>query len=230
MAHAVRGAILTQLTGYDEALRSLNAALDSDPNYQWAEKERAKALYFRGDTEKALDAFKKLAGASTGFESLGVAGQVLALRKLGRPEEAAKTLENSLGNPPRDPNACMSLGRSFIEFKAFSEAVANFRRAIQLNPGLPEAHNGSAWYQTKLEISDEVLARCIDHAELAVALSRERANKGNYLDTLGWLWYLRGDFKKARRHLRQAIKLAEPDMLIRHHLAVVEQQLGTDKA
>jgi tetratricopeptide (TPR) repeat protein len=230
MAHAVRGAILTHLTGYDEALRSLNAALGSDPNYQWARKERAKALYFRGDAQRALDVFTELAGASTGFESLGLAGQFLTRRKLGRPEEANKTLENSLGNPPRDPNACIGLGRSFVEFKAFPEAAANFLQAIRLDPGLPAAHNEFAWCHTELETNDELLARCIDHAELAVALSPDRAIKGNYLDTLGWLWYLRRDFKKARRYLRQAIKLTEPDVLIRHHLAVVEQQLGTEKA
>jgi tetratricopeptide (TPR) repeat protein len=230
MAQAVRGAISTQLRRYDAALSSLNAALETAPNYHWARKERGKALYFRGDIEKALDAFTELAGENTGFESLGLAGQILTLRKLSRPDEADKALEKSLGNPPRDPNACMSLGRSFVEFKQFSEAAANFRQAIRLNPGLPDAHNEFAWYQTKLEKNDELVARCIDHAELAVALSPERAIKGNYLDTLGWLWYLRGDFKKARRHLRQAIKLTEPDVLIRHHLAVVEQQLDTGKA
>jgi tetratricopeptide (TPR) repeat protein len=235
MAQAVRGAILTQLTSYDAALSSLNAALDTAPNYHWARKERGKALYFQGDAERALDVFRELAGGSTGFESLGLAGQILTLGKLSRPEEARKALEKSLGSPPRDPNACISLGRSFVEFKAFSEAAANFQQAIRLNPGLPDAHNEFAWCHTELETNDELLARCIDHAELAVALSPEGSIKGNYLDTLGWLWYLKGrinkvkgDLNNARRYLRKATKLAEPDILIRHHLAVVEQQLGTD--
>jgi len=50
--------------------------------------------------------------------------------------------------------------------------------------------------------------------------------QGNYLDTLGWVWYKRGNLKKARRYLRQAVKFAEPDLLIRKHLELVEKQLS----
>jgi hypothetical protein len=79
--------------------------------------------------------------------------------------------------------------RTFVELKAFADAVANFWQAIRLNPGLPDAHKEFAWYHTKLETNDELLARCIEHTELAVALSPDRTIKGHYLDTLGWLWY-----------------------------------------
>src|SRR5262249_11161182 len=81
MAHAVRGAVLTQLTRYDEALAALDAALDLDPIYYWGWKEKAKALYFRGHMAAALDLFTKLAGESTGVESLGFVHKQLPIKR-----------------------------------------------------------------------------------------------------------------------------------------------------
>ena len=75
---------MTELARYDDAVRFLDEAGRLDPSYHWARKERGKALYLRGDTEAALDVFTKLAEGSAGFESQGLAGQVLALRKLGK--------------------------------------------------------------------------------------------------------------------------------------------------
>ncbi|OLE16735.1 MAG: hypothetical protein AUI36_37165, partial [Cyanobacteria bacterium 13_1_40CM_2_61_4] len=214
MGHAVSGAIMTELARYDDAVRFLDEAGRLDPSYHWARKERGKALYLRGDTEAALDVFTKLAEGSAGFESQGLAGQVLALRKLGRSEEANKVLELSLGNPPRDPYACLDLARAFVEFygldeakETLAEAIRKYQETIRLNPGLPDAHNEIGWYQaTELDRDSDLLASCIDHAELAVALLPKGSVKGNYLDTLGWIWYLKGNLNKARRYLQQAMK------------------------
>ena len=49
--------------------------------------------------------------------------------------------------------------------------------------------------------------------------------KANYLDTLEWVWYLRGDLETAQSYLEEAVNLLEPDLLIRHHLKVVKKAL-----
>ncbi len=178
--------------------------------------------------EGALGAFTEL-DQGTEFESLALAGKILALRKLGRPEEAELALEKSLGKPAQNPDDCLNLARSFTEFNEFPDAVLNFREAIRLNPGLADAHNEFAWAQgVELQADGELFAKCVAHAELAVALSPKESVKGNYLDTLGWLWYRKGNLKKAKRYLQQAVKWFEPDLIIRHHLRVVEGRLAAE--
>lgn len=63
-------------------------------------------------------------------------------------------------------------------------------------------------------------------AERAVQLAESKPEQGNYLDTLGWVWYKRGNLKKARYFLRQAVELAEPDLTIRKHLEQVEKAIS----
>jgi tetratricopeptide (TPR) repeat protein len=172
----------------------------------------------------ALETFDSLA-RNDAFASQALAGRILALRKLGRSDEADKALESSLGESPR-PSVFMNLGNAFEDFGAWTDAAESYRRAIQLNPGLPEAHNQFGWVQgEKLRVQGETLKRCLDHAQLALRLSPDSAVKGNYLDTAGWLSYRSGNLKKARRYLQQAVEILEPDMIIRHHLKVVEKEL-----
>jgi Flp pilus assembly protein TadD len=42
--------------------------------------------------------------------------------------------------------------------------------------------------------------------------------------------YLSGNLKKARSYLQRAVKLLEPDLIIRHHLKVVEKKLAGESS
>jgi tetratricopeptide (TPR) repeat protein len=221
-AHAVRAVILIRLNRHNEAVASLERALALVPSYGWALKEKVKALFFGGNLEEAL---KNCGDVSkNGFPSQGLAAEVLSLRKLHRDSKADEVLNLSTAESHRDPAFFMNLGRAFQEFEAWSDAAKYFLKAIQLNPSSPDAHNELAWLQaTRLNATDELLAKCIHHAEMSVALSPKGLNKGNYLDTLGWLWHLKNDNKKAARYLRTAVSLLEPDLVIRHHWRVVQK-------
>ncbi len=59
-------------------------------------------------------------------------------------------------------------------------------------------------------------------AEQALKFARDEARTAMCLDTIGWIWNLKGDLEKAKTYLRQSVDLAEPDALKRHHLATVE--------
>jgi len=51
-------------------------------------------------------------------------------------------------------------------------------------------------------------------------------NDGFYLDSLAWVYYQRGDFKKAVEHLEHAVELAGEDPTITEHLADAYEKLG----
>jgi tetratricopeptide (TPR) repeat protein len=116
--------------------------------------------------------------------------------------------------------------RAYIltRFEAWDDAVADYRKAIELDFHLADAHNGVAWYQAeKLGIN---LKECTSEAELATNLATGTQERGNHLDTLGWVWYKRGDLERARDYLRQAVELSPLDLVIRSHLKEVEGELA----
>jgi tetratricopeptide (TPR) repeat protein len=228
IAHAIKGGILAGLTRYDEALSAFDQAIVLDPYYSWPYLEKGKALYFRGDTNEALETFRQLEEMGTEFLSETAVGQALALHRLDRFAEAEQVLQKALGTPPYSPDAFLNRATIFCqEFKAWEAAVADCRKAITLDQQLAEAHNLLAWIQAdKLEIN---LEECTAEAEKAVNLVTKDNERGNCLDTLGWVWYKRGNLKKAQQYLREAIQFAGQDLLIRRHLEMVEQQLAKDK-
>jgi protein O-GlcNAc transferase len=63
-----------------------------------------------------------------------------ALIALGRREEARAALRRSLGLEARNERAYMELGRLEALENRLDEAVAAFRRAIEINPEFPEPH------------------------------------------------------------------------------------------
>jgi len=224
VAHAVKGAVLSVMGRCGEAVTALDEAIRLDPWYDWAYWEKGKALYWCGDAGGALGAFDSLAQLSAELVPQAAVGQAMALRHLGRTEEAEQALGRALGDPPHGAAAYMGRAYLLYELGAWEDVVADCRRAVELDPERADAHNLLAWVQA--EKLGRNLEECTAEAERAVELAAEDATRSNGLDTLGWVWYLRGDLEKARHYLRRAVELSEPDLLKRTHLEVVERQLA----
>jgi len=220
-ARAIRATILAELDRHAEAISDFDMALNLDPTNGWARKEKAKALYFHGDLEAALDVFRELQEKNHEFLADALTGQVLTLRSLERAVNANERFGEIVG-PSVDANEALEQGRRFVELRAWEDARTKYQEAIRKDPSLGDAHNELAWYQaTKLQRD---LDDCNVHAMIAVELAPDPYARGNYLDTLGWVRYKRGELEEAQESLEEAVRLAQPDnTLMRHHLEVVKQ-------
>jgi tetratricopeptide (TPR) repeat protein len=221
-AHAVRASVLVSLGRYDEAVAAFDEALRLDATYAWARKEKTKALYHQGAFDKALAALEELARMHPELGPDAFTGQVLVFRGLNRRVDAEHALSKAL-NSGSDAEAHLRQGRRFVEFRAWEDASTSFREAIRGNSNLADAHNELAWFDA-IELGRD-LEECTVHAMLAVEFGAENSIRGNYLDTLGWIWFKRGDLDEAQECLEEAVQLVEPDILIRHHLKVVQEAL-----
>ena len=227
LIHAVKGAILSALDCHSEAIEAFNKAIKFDSADFWALKEKGKALYRSGRYKHAFEGFCRLEKRSADFRYQAVAGQSLALRKLSQGAQAGQVLDRFSQDVSADGNDYLELARAYVEFEEWEDATSYFLRTIQTNPSHADAHNELAWYQAvKLNKDLEV---CTAHAELALALLPKNRSKAIYLDTLGWIWFLRGNLRKAHKYLQEAVRLLEPDMLIRHHLKKVDMEIAKSK-
>jgi Flp pilus assembly protein TadD len=67
----------------------------------------------------------------------------------------------------------------------------------------------------------------LDEAERLIRRALElQPNDGIYIDSLGWVYYQRGEYKRAVEQLERAVELAGEDPTIVEHLGDAYQRLG----
>jgi tetratricopeptide (TPR) repeat protein len=100
------------------------------------------------------------------------------------------------------------------------EAEADFRKALELNPGQPQVLNylGYSLVQKELKL-DEAL----DMIERAVAA---RPDSGYIVDSLGWVLYRLGRYEEALPHMERAAELMPIDPIVNDHLGDVYWAVG----
>ncbi|GGO04387.1 hypothetical protein GCM10007972_00720 [Iodidimonas muriae] len=105
----------------------------------------------------------------------------------------------------------------------FDKAEADLLKALELNPDQPQVLNylGYSWIDRGLH-----LERGTEMIERAVEL---RPNDGFIIDSLGWAYYLRGDYEEAVRHLERAVLLEPSDPTLNDHLGDAYWKVGQRK-
>ncbi len=64
--------------------------------------------------------------------------------QLGFPDRAAADFEEAAWIEPDDPEVQFNLGTAYLSMGDFEQAINNFTRAIDLNPGVADAHGNRA--------------------------------------------------------------------------------------
>ena len=116
----------------------------------------------RSDPQAALDAFDRASTLTEGYAPL-YAAQAKMLRRMGHLDEARERLEQAAKLAPRSPAIELALGQVDLSAGLFEPAQGHLGRALELNPGLSEAHQALA--QVRWALGDEPAAR--RHAEAA---------------------------------------------------------------
>ncbi|MBV1901571.1 MAG: tetratricopeptide repeat protein [Kordiimonadaceae bacterium] len=100
------------------------------------------------------------------------------------------------------------------------EAEKNLKIALSVNPGEPNTLNylGYSWIDR-----GENIKEAKGMIEQAV---KTRPNDGAIQDSLGWVYYLTGDFNRAVTTLERAVRLEPDDATINDHLGDAYWQVG----
>ena len=78
-------------------------------------------------------------------------------------------------------------------------------------------------YAYKLSLREENLDRAKELALKAIELDAENAA---YLDTVGWIYYVLGDYDRARRFIKASIDTGSASAEVLEHLGDVYEKLG----
>ncbi|HSR00010.1 MAG TPA: sulfotransferase [Sphingomicrobium sp.] len=163
-------------------------------------RELATALQNQHRLDEALEAFAEL--ERTLPDPRLKATSALILHQLGRASEALAAYETVLEQEPGDPGYWIAYGHCLRAEGQTDEAVAAYRRAIEI-----DVERGEAWWsianvKSKI-LTDADLASMQGALEVAV----DSLNIVPLHFALGRAWHDRGEFERAFHHYREGNRL-----------------------
>jgi len=136
-------------------------------------------------------------------------------------KEAIGAFSLAIEKNPSGRDNYFHLGLCYDNLKQYSESESAFTRAIELDPEFAQARNylGYSWADRGVNLDSATV-----HVEEAL---RVEPSNGAYLDSLGWIYFKKGNYQEAEKLLKKAIKYLK-DPVIYEHLGNTYEKLGLD--
>ncbi len=178
----------------------------------------------------------------------------LSLAQQSKHEEAEKYLKKSTLLNPTDITALSAYAFTLNQLKDDDKAIFYLKQALKIQPDdvqligtLAMIYNGmqshelsDSLYERALELKpdDPLINNNYSYAFATRGIQLERALKmvqisiaadslnSSYLDTIGWVHFMLGNFKEAKLFLEKAIEVGGESAVMLDHLADTESKLG----
>lgn len=217
--HFYLGLVLREQKKYDLAEKELKQALTIKSRFSDAWVHLCYLYIDKKDKEKALECAKNfntiLPENGSSWRILGFVQNSLRLFK-----EAAENLLKAEVYYPADPALLFELGMALERSGNLSEAELKFAKVLEINPNDHAAANylGYMWAEQ---------GKNLDSAQklLEMALDKLPEN-GAYLDSYGWILYMKGQYKEAKEYIQKAILQIESDPIVFEHLGDILLKLN----
>lgn len=136
--------------------------------------------------------------------------------------EALATLEQLSRRNPNNAAYFQQIGIVRQEMGQNAEAETAYMRAIELDPDDPENYNTLGYFYAE---TNQKLDAALDLVTRALKI---KPDAGHIVDSLGWVYYRRGEYPKAVEALARAVKLMgdRPDAVILDHLGDAYSKAG----
>ncbi|MFH0954300.1 MAG: tetratricopeptide repeat protein [Verrucomicrobiota bacterium] len=105
----------------------------------------------------------------------------------------------------------------------FDRAEQLFGKCLGLDTNNPEAYNYLAYMWAEKGVK---LEKALDYVQKALQIN---PNSGAFVDTLGWVYYMQGQYQDALKEINRAAELIPDDATIVEHLGDVLYKLGDEK-
>ena len=207
------------MTGALEKLRQANRLMPEQPD---AWRQRVQILFQMERYEDVIsisDSANTYASDDAFVQFFTGASYMLT----DQPEEAFTWLE-SASFAPANRNFRSVIQSTLADVQTdldrWNEAKRSYERALRLDPA---NHNAMNNYAYNLSLQGEDLDRALELAEEAISYQPENAA---YLDTIGWIYYKRGEYEQAREFIQRSVDTGESGPEVYEHLGDVFEALG----
>ncbi len=122
---------------YDEAIKIFDSILESDPTYRAALEEKGWTLFFKGETEKAIETLKTYQ-MMTGSPLKGWSALGYVYGKTGRPELAWEIIDKLHQRHKQEPDVILAMDFAIVYagLNEFGKAIENLKKGLKNRSGL----------------------------------------------------------------------------------------------
>lgn len=224
-AQLMLASLLEQMRDYEGAI-AVYAAIDKETVFYRRGQVRTALNYLALENEPR--SIKILQDQATAYpddtEALIALGDIH--RSAKRYAEAVKHYSQAIDRIETERHDHWSLyyarGIAYERAGEWDKAEADFRRALDLEPGQPDVLNylGYSWL-----VQGEHIQKAQDYIEQAL---EQRPVDAHIIDSMGWAYYMRGDFAAAVEYLEQAAEITPQDPTINEHLGDAYWRVGRE--
>jgi Flp pilus assembly protein TadD len=172
-----------------------------------------------GDTTDALASAEKAMQLNAN-DPIAVVAYTRALLTSGDAPKAVAKWQQWVNDHPNDAQGYTVLGSLQEAQGNRDQAIASYKKALQIQPDQPIAANNLAYLMVETGQNIDVAL------SLAQVARRAMPNSPSTADTLAWAYYHKGNFSSARDLLEDAVKLAPNDAALHYHLGLTYSKLS----
>jgi len=142
------------------------------------------------------------------------------LNQLKENDKAIFYLEQALAIEPDDVQLIGTLAMIYNGMQSYELSDSLYERALELKPDDPLINNNYAYAFATRNIQ---LERALKMVKISIAAD---SLNSSYLDTIGWVYFMLGNYKEAKLYLEKAIEVGGESAVMLDHLADIESKLG----
>ena len=206
---------------YEDAVKCFEKLKDEKKDYYWG------LSYVRlEDYKTAIMHLKKYLKRETDYQLMTQVYFVLGFIYAQKKEfaRAKAYLEKALQLDFNNAKAYTALGYVYYKMRNFNESVKALKKAIELDEQNATAHNSLGYIYADTNMN---LEEAIKECEIALKLTPDSAA---YIDSMGWAYYKKGDFEKAKQYLTEALdKLPDNEDVKKHFKDMIVKEIAKKK-
>ncbi len=142
------------------------------------------------------------------------------LNQLKEDDKAIFYLNRALEIEPNDAQLIGTLAMIYNGIEDYQKSDSLYERALELKPDDPLLSNNYSYSFATRNIN---LDRALKMVKVSIAADSLNTS---YLDTIGWVYFMLGNYTEAKINLEKAIKLGGENAVMLDHLADIESKLG----
>ena len=207
---------------FDDALALCDQRLKANPEEAFAHYLKGRVFSRMKKYDSAKKAFEKAAEIDPMWPEAGNSLAAVYLLQ-EKKKEAIDHFEETLAHNPKNPTAILVLGRLYEERKEYDKAIEVYENGVGKVPGFWSAANRLAFLSADRATSVETLDRAL---KIASAAYRMKPGQAAIIDTLGWIYYKKGETERALHLYEKLIAAAPEDPVVNYHMGVVLKKSG----
>lgn len=204
------------------ALKALEKATQLSPTNDSAWRQRLRLLLVNGKTEEAITVGKQ---AIEEIPQDPIILYFLGSAHLSRQnyQQAIDNLQKAEALPVRrnlKSSILSALADAHAATENWTSAFRHYEKSLNLNPRNALVLNNYAYY---LSLQKQELSRAEEMAKKAISLA---PGNSSYLDTLGWIYYQWGKYRKAEQYIRSSLETGKASAEVMEHMGDVLHKLN----